>query len=106
MDERKAYLLVLEERGSVVGYSRFAPPEQDGISVIADVSVAVARAERGNGYGLTLLLGLEPYAKMCPRVGLRAKIHLGNYPSLQLFNRAGYHLTDWEGAWQYVYKLL
>jgi RimJ/RimL family protein N-acetyltransferase len=71
----------------------------------AEVSINLNPDARGKGYGTrTLMAGLEQFAVDRPDLrGTTAQIRSTNAPSIAIFTKAGYALTDTiDGVGQYV----
>ena len=93
----KQVRLIMDLNGKAIGCIDLF--EFDPSNYRAGVGILVDKAERGKGYGLKALLGLETYAKRLHLHQLYAHIGKSNSSSINLFIKAGFQpsgeLIDW-----------
>lgn len=97
-EEHRAYLarvqngkdrviLIAEDHSGRVGQVTLT---QTGDPFEVEVGIIVAQNARGRGIGLEMLAGAEPWAKAMGARLMRARIMIRNFPSIRLFEKAGY----------------
>jgi len=86
--------LALRKRGELIGWAALSPVSQrDVYRGVAEVSIYIAQAERGHGYGGLLLTALVKEADEAGIWTLQASIFPENEASLDLFRSCGFRLV-------------
>jgi len=89
--EKRSALFIVESAGRSIGQVRYDIRQE--LPAEAEVSIALAAAFRGKGYGHRVLhAATEKFFSLFPGVGtVYAYINLGNERSARSFAKAGYH---------------
>lgn len=85
---------VLDHDGNVAGYCRF-DSEKDSFRV----SIALDPVHHGQGLGSLFLA--EASAQFGKDRSLTAEVKKNNYPSVQIFKKAGFHITNEDSEYFY-----
>ncbi len=80
-------ILIAEDASGRVGQVTLT---QTGEPYEVEVGIIVSHGARGRGLGREMLAGAEPWAKAMGARLMRARIMIRNFPSVRLFEKAGY----------------
>ncbi len=102
LENPRRVIYLVRDGANAIGMIRF---DIDEAGERAEVSINLNPNARGKGFGTrTLIAGLEQFAVDRPDLrGTTAQIRSTNAPSIAIFTKAGYELTDTiDGVGQYV----
>jgi len=84
--------LFIHWKGDRVGFIKFRKTQTDRTCNAAEISIAIEKEKRGMGIALKALRIVEDWLKSQNVTELVAEIKEENYPSIKLFEKAGYEL--------------